>query len=84
VLVLFDHGTPKGLAHLLTGHTVQTAQSRSWDTLSNGELLAAAEDAGFEVLLTPTGESVISRPEGPPRRARRPDGQHEVVAGSPP
>jgi hypothetical protein len=52
VLVLFDHGTPKGLARTLVGHTVHTAQSRGWDTLSNGELLNAAEEAGFDLLLT--------------------------------
>ena len=28
------------------------AKDRGWDTLSNGELLAAAESAGFELLLT--------------------------------
>jgi hypothetical protein len=52
VLVLFDHGTPKGLARALSAHTVRTAQSKGWDTLSNGELLNAAEAAGFEVLVT--------------------------------
>jgi len=52
VLILFDHGTPKGLVRALSGHTVHTAQSRGWDTLSNGALLTAAETAGFEVLLT--------------------------------
>jgi hypothetical protein len=52
VLVLFDHGTPKGLARALSGHTIQTAQARGWDTLSNGALLDAAEEAGFELLLT--------------------------------
>jgi hypothetical protein len=52
VLVLFDHGTPNGLARLLAGHTIHTAQSRGWDALSNGALLNAAEDASFEVLLT--------------------------------
>jgi hypothetical protein len=52
VLVLFDHGTPKGLARFLTGHTVHTAQSRGWGTFSNGELLNAAEEVGFELLLT--------------------------------
>jgi hypothetical protein len=51
-LVLFDHGTPKGLARALAGHTVHTAQSKGWDTLSNGELLDAAEEARFELLLT--------------------------------
>ena len=52
MLVLFDHGTPKGLARARTEHTVHTAQSRGWDTLSNAELLNAAEQAGFDVLLT--------------------------------
>jgi hypothetical protein len=53
VLVLFDHGTPKGLARALSSaHTVHTAQSKGWDTLSNGALLDAAEEAGFELLLT--------------------------------
>lgn len=52
MLVLFDHGTPKGLARLLPGHTIHTAKSRGWDTLSNGALLSVAEEAGFEVLLT--------------------------------
>jgi len=52
VLILFDHGTPAGLARALPGHTVHTAQARGWGTLSNGALLNAAEEAGFEVLLT--------------------------------
>jgi hypothetical protein len=52
VLVLFDHGAPRGLARLLSGHTVDMAQSRGWASLSNGDLLNAAEQAGFEVLLT--------------------------------
>jgi hypothetical protein len=52
VLVLFDHGTPKGLARALSGHTIQTAQAKGWDTLSNGALLNVAEEAGFELLLT--------------------------------
>lgn len=36
----------------LSGHNVHTAQSRGWDTLSNGALLDAAEETGFELLLT--------------------------------
>jgi len=52
VLILFDHGTPKGLIDALAGHTVYTAQAKGWDTLSNGALLNAAEEAGFELLLT--------------------------------
>ena len=52
MLILFDHGTPKGLARALSGHTIHTAQAKRWDTLSNGALLNAAEEAGFELLLT--------------------------------
>ena len=29
--ILFDHGTPKGLARALPGHTIITAQARGWD-----------------------------------------------------
>lgn len=36
----------------MSGHTVHTAQSKGWDTLSNGALLNAAEAAGFERPLT--------------------------------
>jgi hypothetical protein len=52
MLVLFDHGTPRGIARALQGHTVKEARAQGWDTLSNGELLKAAEEAGFDVLLT--------------------------------
>ena len=52
MLILFDHGTPKGLIRALPGHTVHTAQAKGWDTLSNGALLNAAEEAGFQLLLT--------------------------------
>ena len=50
--ILFDHGTPRGIARSLTGHEVSEAKAQGWDTLTNGELLAAAEEAGFQVLLT--------------------------------
>jgi hypothetical protein len=52
MLILFDHVTPSGLARFLPGHTVTKAKDRGWDTLSNGDLLAEAERAGFDVLLT--------------------------------
>jgi hypothetical protein len=50
--VLFDNGTPRGLAAALRGHTVEEARARGWDTLRNGELLDAAEAAGFDVFVT--------------------------------
>ena len=52
MLILFDHGTPKGLIPALSGHTVITAQSRRWDRLTNGALLDAAEEAAIDLLLT--------------------------------
>jgi hypothetical protein len=50
--VLFDHRTPSGIAGSLSGHDVTEAIERGWDKISNGELLYAAEAAGFDVLLT--------------------------------
>jgi hypothetical protein len=52
MLILFDHVTPRGIARFLPGHTVTKAKERGWDTLTNGDLLEAAEQAGFDVLLT--------------------------------
>ena len=52
MLVLFDHSTPAPLSSSLTDHTVTEARDRGWDRLSNGELLAEAERAGFDVFLT--------------------------------
>jgi hypothetical protein len=52
MLILFDHGTPAPIRSFLEGHTVKRTQEMGWDRLTNGELLAAAEDAGFDVLLT--------------------------------
>lgn len=53
MLVLFDQSTPVPLRPFLKGHNVETAWQRGWDRLKNGDLLNAAEQAGFEVLVTP-------------------------------
>jgi hypothetical protein len=50
--VLFDQGTPLPLGPFLTRHSVRTVAEQQWSTLGNGELLDAAEAAGFQVLLT--------------------------------
>jgi hypothetical protein len=52
MLILFDHVTPQGVARILSGHRVEKAKDRGWDRLSNGDLLDAAEQAGFDVLIT--------------------------------
>jgi hypothetical protein len=58
--ILFDHGTPAPLIPFLTGHTVTKAKDAGWDRLINGALLRAAEEAGFEVLLT-TDKNIVTQ-----------------------
>ena len=53
--VLFDQGTPAPLRQFLPQHEVVTAYECGWSTLSNGELLAAAESSGYDLLLTTDG-----------------------------
>lgn len=50
--ILFDHGTPAPLIPFLEGHTVTRAKDAGWDRVSNGMLLSAAEENGFEILVT--------------------------------
>jgi len=50
--VLFDKNIPWGLRRHLAGYTVRTTEDEGWSGLSNGDLLSAAERAGFEVMLT--------------------------------
>ena len=52
MLILFDNGTPRGLGKFLTGHIVEEARTRGWEELGNGELIDAAEQPGFEVMVT--------------------------------
>ena len=50
--ILFDQGTPLPLKVWLAGHDVETVRQRGWSRLSNGDLLAAAEAAGFDLFVT--------------------------------
>ena len=52
MLILFDHGAPRGVARALGPHTVITAKARGWDRLTNGALLNAAEEAAVDLLFT--------------------------------
>ena len=49
--ILLDQGTPAPLRRALTDHSVATAYEKGWATLTNGELLAAAEGS-FDVFAT--------------------------------
>jgi hypothetical protein len=50
--ILFDQATPVPIRPYLERHTVRTAAQQGWDRLRNGDLLTAAENAGFDLLLT--------------------------------
>jgi len=52
VRILFDANTPAPLARFLLGHEVVRADELGWQGLENGALLDAAEQAGFDLLLT--------------------------------
>lgn len=59
--ILFDHGTPSGIARSLAGHEVTEAIECGWGKISNCELLTKAEREGFELLLTTDKQPVTSR-----------------------
>jgi len=50
--VLFDVNVPRPLARLLSRHAVEHADQLGWRELTNGNLLSAAEQVGFDVMLT--------------------------------
>jgi hypothetical protein len=50
--IIFDQATPVPIRSYLKGHAVRTAAEQGWDNLTNGDLLIAAEKAGFDLLLT--------------------------------
>jgi hypothetical protein len=47
-----DANTPAPLARSFRGHQVLRADELGWQGMANGDLLDAAEQAGFDVLLT--------------------------------
>ena len=83
----FDNGPPRGIAAALQEHTVEEARSRGWDSFRNGELLEAAERAGFDVVVATDRNIrhqqnlagrriaivVLSKGRGKPIRSRLPE-----------
>lgn len=69
--ILFDQGTPVEIATFLANHTIRTTRQEVWETLANGDLLRAAEEAGFELLLsTDNGNRIPAEFEGAKNRYR--------------
>lgn len=50
--ILFDQGTPSPLRKHPLDSEVTAAARLGWSDLSNGDLITAAEEAGFDVLVT--------------------------------
>jgi predicted nuclease of predicted toxin-antitoxin system len=51
--VLLDQNAPRPLARFLAHHQVIRSAELGWSSLKNGELLQAAEQDGFDVMVTP-------------------------------
>lgn len=50
--ILLDHNLDRRLKNHLTEYETATTQEQNWADALNGELLALAEENGFDVLLT--------------------------------
>jgi len=50
--ILFDQGVPVPLRRHLPGHMITTAHEQGWSNLTNGRLLSAAQQDGYQLLLT--------------------------------
>ena len=50
--ILLDQNAPLGLRKHLSDHEVITARYMGWEALANGDLIAAAEDYRFDILIT--------------------------------
>ncbi|HEX4277705.1 MAG TPA: DUF5615 family PIN-like protein [Bryobacteraceae bacterium] len=50
--IILDQSVPQKLRRLIEGHTVVTVAFQGWSGLKNGELLAVAKEAGYELFIT--------------------------------
>ena len=65
--IILDESTPQKLRLLIDSrHTVVTTWFQGWSGLKNGELLAAAENAGFDLFITADQE--LSHQQNPTGR----------------
>jgi hypothetical protein len=51
VKVLLDECVPAQVRYAFAGHDVTSVQEQGWTGIKNGDLLAAAESAGFDVFI---------------------------------
>lgn len=50
--ILLDQNAPKRMIRALPGHRIVRAYERGWSQLTNGDLIEAAEKAGFDIIIT--------------------------------
>ena len=50
--ILLDENMPHRLRAMLSGHDVRTTAYQGWAGLTNGILLKAADEAGFDAMIT--------------------------------
>ena len=50
--ILLDQNAPLGLRRFLSPHEVVAARQMGWARLSNGDLVRAADENGFDILIT--------------------------------
>ena len=50
--ILLDEGVPVGVRRHIRGFTVETVAEAGWAGRTNGDLIAAAELAGFAIMVT--------------------------------
>jgi hypothetical protein len=50
--ILLDDGLPRPFERLLIGHETVHCSRLGWERFKNGNLLSAADDAGFPVMVT--------------------------------
>ena len=80
MLILFDHGTPRGLARALPGHTVITARARGWDRLNNGAFVdGGGGSRGRSLAHYGPQDSLSAEPHRPEDCHRCFGGYYEVV-----
>ena len=50
--ILLDHSVPQRLRRHLSDHEVHSAQYLNWEQLENGDLLRAAAENGYQIVIT--------------------------------
>jgi hypothetical protein len=50
--ILLDEGVPVGVRSLIVGYSVEAVPEIGWAGLTNGDLIRAAEEAGFTIIIT--------------------------------